>query len=281
MTRAGATPNALHTSHWPRGIRTGCPRERRQNSPLSPHTPPGPAAAVAETGEADWPHQPSAAACSRVLELHQDRAHARGVRHLARLLLQVDHSAHRIPRVGLDGRVPLGHVLALRREVLRRTLRALLLELGVKLGDLGLRLCALGFVLLGGLRRLDGQPLLPLLPPLGQRSHREVVGRNAIDGSSLGGRRCAKTLSGGRRAEVWQRVGVAHDSGLAPANATAHAAAHATTHAAHVAAHVAAHATHVHAAHRSRLRCIAKGRQRLRLPKGRQRLRLAEGRQRL
>ena len=59
---------------------------------------------------------------------------------------------HRIPRVGLDGRVPLGDVLALRREVLRRTLRALLLELRVKLGDLGLRLCALGFVLLGGLR---------------------------------------------------------------------------------------------------------------------------------
>ena len=62
------------------------------------------------------------------------------------------HAPHRIPRVGLDGRVPLGDVLALRREVLRRTLRALLLELGVKLGDLGLRLCALGFVLLSGLR---------------------------------------------------------------------------------------------------------------------------------
>ena len=28
-------------------------------------------------------------------------------------------------------------------------------------------------------RRLDGQPLLPLLPPLSQRSHSEVVGRNA------------------------------------------------------------------------------------------------------
>lgn len=118
--------------------------------------------------------------CSRVLELHQNRAHARGVARLARLLLQVDHSAHRIPRVGLDGSVPLGDVLALRREVLRRTLRALLLELGVKLGDLGLRLCALGFVLLGGLRlvRSGGRG--------GGRSASEAGPAEVAEGSCLG-----------------------------------------------------------------------------------------------
>ena len=61
-------------------------------------------------------------------------------------------SPHRIPRVGLDGSVPLGDVLALRREVLRRALPALILELGVKCGDLALRLLHLGFVLRVSLR---------------------------------------------------------------------------------------------------------------------------------
>ena len=96
MTRAGATPNALHTSHWPRGIRTGCRQNVHKLIPLSSY-PSG----SRRRRSRDWRGRLSARAerrcvlpCSRVLELHQNRAHARGVARLARLLLQVDHSAH-------------------------------------------------------------------------------------------------------------------------------------------------------------------------------------------